>query len=144
MRVDAGTSVRFPVERNDGSAGTTSSGFSALLASEATRSNAEASPTEPDFSAMTRQDLFDWMNGEIRNGSMSLEESSVFLGMTVKISASNGLPVDMATDATRMDFALKAREGIAYCLSHYDPEGAERLQWALETMQQASGGIARA
>lgn len=29
---------------------------------------------------MTRQELFDWMNGEVRSGKMSLDDSSVFLG----------------------------------------------------------------
>ena len=59
--------------------------------------------TTTDFTSMTRQQLFDWMNGQIRSGAMSLDESSSFLGMTVKIDMRTLQPVDMATDTTPVD-----------------------------------------
>lgn len=140
MRVEAGTSTGFHVDRRDARADAASPDFSALLASGTPRGgDAEAFPAAPDFSGMTRQDLFEWMNGEIRNGTMSLDDSSVFLGMTMKISASTGQAVDMATDTTRIDFIGKAQAGLEFCLSRFDPDGAERLHWALDRMQQASG-----
>lgn len=47
---------------------------------------------------MTRQEMTDWMNEQIRTGKMSLDESAPFMGMTMKISVETGQPVDMATD----------------------------------------------
>ena len=97
-----------------------------------------ASPTasEPtDFHNMTRQEMFDWMNGQLQNGKTSFEESGPFLGMTLKISATTGQPVDMATDTERFNFVDKARNGIEFALSRYDYDGAERLREAINTMQ---------
>lgn len=53
---------------------------------------------------MTRQEVADWMNGEIRRGRMSPDDGAPFLGMTMKIAA--------ATDATRTDYLEKARRSI--------------------------------
>lgn len=91
----------------------------------------------PEFTRMTRQELFDWMNGQILSGNMSLEESTPFLSMTVKVSVASGQTVDMATDTERIDFVDRARRGIAFALSHFDRENAERLQKALQIMQRA-------
>lgn len=91
----------------------------------------------PNFTGMTRQELFDWMNGQIASGKMSLQESTPFLSMTVKVSAVSGQALDMATDTERIDFMERARQGIAFSLSHFDRENAARLQRALQIMQQA-------
>jgi hypothetical protein len=97
----------------------------------------EGEGRNPDFTSMTRQELFDWMNAQLRDGKMSLQESAPFLAMTVKYSAAAGKMVDMATDATRVDFTERARQGAAFCRSHFDYEGAERLERALAIMQGA-------
>ncbi|MBT3068316.1 hypothetical protein KKO72_16025 [Rhodoferax sp. U11-2br] len=99
---------------------------------------------QADFTSMTRQDLFDWMNGQIRSGNMSLDESSAFLGMTMKVSVATGQPVDMATDSTRINFMEKARAGIEGALSRNDPDLAKRLQLALANMQKHLGPTNRA
>lgn len=112
--------------------GATPTSFSsALAAAMDTTSAAKA----PDFSSMTRQDMFDWMNGKIRSGQMSLDDSSAFLGMTMKISATTGQPVDMATDTTHVDFIEKARSGIEGALLRNDHALARRLQWAMDVMR---------
>ena len=85
---------------------------------------------------MTRQEMFDWMNRQIRNGNISLDESSSFMGMTMKVSVATGLPVDMATDHESIDFMEKALQGIAGALSRHDQELAERLQSAMALMQR--------
>lgn len=101
-----------------------------------------------DFTAMTRQELFDWMNGEIRAGRMSLEESTPFLGMTMKISVATGQPVDMATDTERIDFIDRARLGVEGALSRNERGLAERLRKAVSTMlgvqAQPNDGVRRA
>lgn len=110
--------------------------FSSTLAA----ATAEApSVKQADFTSMTRQDLFDWMNGQIRSGNMSLDESSAFLGMTMKVSVATGQPVDMATDSTRINFMEKARAGIEGALSRNDPDLANRLQLAITSMQRHLG-----
>ncbi len=93
----------------------------------------------PDFTSMTRQQLFDWMNQQIRSGKMSLDESTPFLGMTMKISAATGEPVDMASDGERIDFVAKARGGIDGALERRDYALLARLQAAVERMVNTQG-----
>lgn len=97
--------------------------------------------TTTDFTGMTRQQLFDWMNGQIKSGAMSFDESSPFLGMTLKIDARTMQPVDMASDTTPVNFMDRAKQGIAGALSRGDQDGAVRLQAALETMQRYQGQV---
>lgn len=94
-----------------------------------------------DFTSMTRQELFDWMNASIRSGEMTLDESTPFLGMTLKMSALTGEPVDMATDSERINFMDRARQGIEGALWFHDLDFAERLQTALDQMQQLQGQV---
>ena len=105
---------------------------SALSAASAESTTAK----QADFTSMTRKEMFDWMNDQIRSGKMSLDESSPFLGMTMKISAATGQPVDMATDTTRINFVEKARLGIEGARSNNDPDLAQRLQAAIEVMRK--------
>lgn len=114
-----------------------SSTNSASFASALTAATAEtAAVKKVDFTSMTRQEMFDWMNSQIRSGNMSFDESTPFLGMTVKISVATGQPVDISTDNTRINFVEKARLGIEGALSRNDPEEAKRLQIALAIMQK--------
>lgn len=96
---------------------------------------------------MTRQEMTDWMNKQIRTGKMSLDESAPFMGMTMKISVETGQPVDMATDTTLINFIEKARLGIEGARSLDDQKLAEGLQRAMDKMHrsqgQALGGDAR-
>ncbi|MDZ4369036.1 MAG: hypothetical protein U0987_18750 [Afipia sp.] len=62
---------------------------------------------------MTRQQMFDWMNNQIRSGAMSLDDSTSFLGMVLKIDAVTGQPVDMTSDSTLVNFVDRATQGIA-------------------------------
>lgn len=94
---------------------------------------------QADFTKMTRQEMFDWMNNQIRSGKMTLDESSPFMAMTIKISAETGKTVDMATDTTQVNFTETARDGIDGALSRNDQELAERLQTVLEIMQKNQG-----
>lgn len=138
MKVDAGASSMFATQRNHATARTDAQDFSALLndSSADTRDSpgGDAARGRTDFTGMTRQGLMDWMNERIRSGQMTLDESSPFLDMTLKISAATGQPVDMATDMTRIDFTEKARQGIEGALSRFDVKDAKRLQAALDMM----------
>lgn len=109
--------------------------FSSALAAAAGEM-APAPVRQADFTSMTRQEMFDWMNDQIRSGKMSLDESSPFLGMTMKISAATGQPVDMATDSTRIDFMAKARLGVEGARSRNDQDLVKKLQFAMEVMSR--------
>ena len=114
--------------------------FPAAMSSAGAATDASSSGvTTTDFTGMTRQQLFDWMNGQIRSGTMSLQESSPFLGMTVKIDTRTQQPVDMATDSAPVNFMDRARQGIAGALSRGDSDEAARLHAALDTMQRYQG-----
>lgn len=117
-------------------AGSNPVSFSSAL-SAATAESSTAKPA--DSTNMTRKEMFDWMNEQIRSGNMSLDESSPFLGMTMKISVATGQPVDMATDATRINFAEKARLGMEGARSNNDPDLAKRLLAAIEVMRKYQG-----
>lgn len=139
MKVDTAASYLFSGSRNLSGTRSETQEFGAMLSARTadTREAAESSAEddEPiDFTSMTRQDLFDWMNEQLRSGEMSFDESSPFLGMTLKISAATGEPVDMATDTARIDFTEKARQGIEFYQSHFDDASADVLQTALDRM----------
>lgn len=92
-----------------------------------------------DFTGMTRQQMFGWMNNQIRSGAMSLDDSTSFLGMVLKVDAATGQPVGMASDSTLVNFIDRATQGIAGALSRGDQDGAARLQAALAAMQRHQG-----
>lgn len=97
--------------------------------------NTELSSIElEDFTSMTRKEMFDWMNDQIRSGKMTVDESSPFLAMTMKIEATTGQPVDMDKDSARINFIENARLGIEGARLHNNPDLVLRLQAAIETM----------
>jgi|GEM_PF-1699780 len=89
-----------------------------------------------DFTRATRQELFDWMNGEILAGRMSLDESTSFLGLTLKFDRATNKPVDIAGDTQRYDFTRRLRDGIEGAYWQHDRDAAARLEEALATMMR--------
>ena len=138
MKVNMESNHIYTTQRTQAStaAGTNPTSFSSAL-SAATAESSTAK--KADFTSMTRKEVFDWMNDQIRSGKMSLDESTPFLGMTMKISVATGQPVDMATDTTRINFVEKARLGIEGARSNNDPDLAKRLQAAIEVMRRYQG-----
>lgn len=124
MRVEAGTSHLYASQRPQAAA---ASSFSAVLAAR-----------QVDFTDMTRQEMRDWVNGEIRSGEMSLDDSRPFMAMTMKIPASGGpggeLPA--TSDGTRYDFTQRIRDGIQGALSRHDGQSAQMLETAMRTLQR--------
>jgi hypothetical protein len=105
--------------------------FPASMSADVTTSS-PSSVSQIDFTSMTRQQMF---------GSMSLDESTQYLGMTVKIDAATGAPVDMASDTKSVNFIDRARQGIAGALWRGDQDAAARLQSAVATMQRYQGQV---
>jgi hypothetical protein len=138
MKINTESNHLYTTQRTQTSAepGTNPASFAAAISA----ATAETSAVKlADFTSMTRLEIFDWMNNQIRSGKMSFDESSPFLGMTMKISAATGQPVDMATDTTRINFVEKARLGIEGARSNNDPDLAQRLQAAIEVMRKHQG-----
>lgn len=138
MKVNTEPNHFYTTQRSQSSAATSTSPASfasALIAATAETSTIQ----QADFTGMTRKEGFDWMNDQIRGGKMSLDESSPFLGMTMKVSVATGQPVDMATDNTRINFVEKARSGIEGARANNDPELAKRLQAAIDVMLRQQG-----
>ncbi len=97
-----------------------------------------------DFTHMTRRELADWMNGKIKSGEMSLEDSTAFLGMTLKIPVGAGPGTSIVLDdQERVDFMQKAQEGVAWARAHDDKAMLERLESALTVMRQYQGEVTR-
>ncbi len=117
----------------------TSAKATSFAARLATATGENSTGKQVDFANMTRQDLFDWMNNQIRSGKMSLDESSPFLGMTMKVAVAAGpQSSEMAADTTRINFIEKARLGIEGALSRNDQDLANRLTMAIDLMRRAS------
>lgn len=72
----------------------------------------------PDFGGMTRQELFDWMNGQLQGS----------------VHAAPGLD-----DTQRVDFPWTARQCIAFFRARADPSAAQRLQRALDLVEAGRG-----
>ncbi|MES2601836.1 MAG: hypothetical protein V4602_13605 [Pseudomonadota bacterium] len=140
MRIDAGSYLY----QNGQTASATAASSISLVNEQAAKSGTHALSSgiiKTDFTGMTRQQMFDWMNNQIRSGAMSLDDSTSFLGMVLKVDAATGQPVDMASDTMPVDFVDKAKQGIAGALSRSDRDGAAQLQAALATMQRYQGQV---
>lgn len=146
MKISTETSPLHSAPRTQPSS-TPDTGPSSFSSALAAATGQTSSVRSADFTSMTRQEMTNWMNEQIRTGKMSLDESAPFMGMTMKISVETGQPVDMATDTTRINFIEKARLGIEGARSFNDQKLAEGLQRAMDKMHrnqgQAIGGDAR-
>jgi hypothetical protein len=137
MKVNTELRHDFTTQRQQSSitANTNPASFSSALAAATADTT---TVNQADFTSMTRKEMFDWMNDQIRGGKMSLDEGSPFLGMTMKISVATGQPVDMATDTARINFVEKARLGVEAARANNDQDLEQRLLAAIETMRRQS------
>jgi len=96
-----------------------------------------SSTTQPDFTSMTRQEMRDWLNDQIRSGEMSLDDSGAFMAMTMKIPVGgSGGEVPAASDGTRYDFTQKISDGMQGARSRSDETTLKMLESALQTVQR--------
>ncbi|PKM24983.1 MAG: hypothetical protein CVV09_12830 [Gammaproteobacteria bacterium HGW-Gammaproteobacteria-13] len=143
MRIDAGAT--YPVANQRASTAnqnrSTDASFSAALAS--TPSSPPKTAASADFSSMTRQDLRDWTNGQIRSGQMSLDDSRAFMAMSMKIPVAGGMSGELpaANDSTRYDFTQKARAGMEGAAARNDAATLKMLQSAMSIMQSQTGSV---
>ncbi|MAZ16434.1 MAG: hypothetical protein CL535_08915 [Ahrensia sp.] len=131
MKVDSGSdwmSINRAAANRAYDAGA-SAAFAAAMAE--TDGKSDDASGRADFTSMTRQELRDWMNEEIRSGRMTVEISSPFITMTLQFDGF-GTPTDLTGE--RVDFLDMARRGIEAAHYFNDPDGAERYQAALDIM----------
>jgi hypothetical protein len=138
MRVEASTSY-LTVSQRPLSADRATASFAAAL--NATQADSTKQTKQVDFSSMTRQEIRDWANAQIRSGEMSLDDSRPFMAMTMKIPVAGGLggEIPAESDGTRYDFMQQVRDGIQGALSRNDDTTLKMLQSAMSIMQQKQG-----
>ena len=86
---------------------------------------------------MTRQEMRDWVNTQIRSGEMSLDDSRPFMAMSMKIPVGGELAAE--SDGTRYDFTQKVRDGIQGALSRNDETTFKMLESAMQIIQRYQG-----
>jgi hypothetical protein len=114
----------------------------ALSTASAAASRSDAQGTkQADFTSMTRQEMQEWSNDQIRSGKMSLDEGRPFMAMSMKIPVSGGTggELQLTSDGERIDFTQKVRAGIEGALSRNDDVTRKTLESALKMMQQHQG-----
>jgi hypothetical protein len=133
MRIDAGTSYPQTSRGPQATAADRSADVSFSAALTATQAD---STKQVDFTSMSRSDMRNWVNTQIRSGEMSLDDGRPFMAMTMKIPVSGGLGGEVAaeTDGTRYDFTQQVRDGIEGALSRNDQTTLRMLESAKSIM----------
>ncbi|MFJ2992436.1 hypothetical protein [Pandoraea sp. NPDC087047] len=147
MKIDSGITHTLTgrAQTGAGNGRTEIGAFQAVLAaktqqaSETTGSNAQQTTRQVDFNDMTRAQMRDWVNTQIRSAQMSLDDSAPFMAMTMKIPVDGSPEIPAENDPERINFAQRARQGIAGALALNDPMNARRLQSALDIMTRLQG-----
>lgn len=142
MKIEPSTSRLYASQSTQISAASddTSASFSAALnTATAGPSQSDAEGAEQtDFTSMTRQEMQEWSNEQIRSGNMSLDDGLPFMAMTMKIPVAGGTAAELqaSDDGERVDFTEKVRAGIEGAMSRNDEDALTMLEKAMETMQQ--------
>lgn len=131
MRIDAHT----PTYVSRPAAGAATSAPPSSAVPEASAGRIE----QTDFTSMTRRELFDWMNGKIRGGELSLDDSSGLLGMSMSMPVAGG--AGLPDNTQKLDFAALAGKGLSAALGRGDKDGATALRTALSVMNAYQGRV---
>ncbi|NMG37305.1 hypothetical protein GRF61_22865 [Azoarcus sp. TTM-91] len=132
MKVETGNSYSNQAAQAAASGRSADGSFAAAL------SAAQAGGAEKvDFTSMTRQEMRDWLNEQIRSGKMALDGSEAFMAMTMKIPVGgSGVEVPAESDSARYDFMGKLSDGILGARSRGDEAALQRLESALQIAQR--------
>jgi len=145
MKIDTATSHLYASQSAQLStaARNNSASFSAALstATAGTSKSDAQGAKQADFTSMTRQEMQEWSNDQIRSGKMSLDDGMPFMAMVMKIPVSGGTggQLQATNDGERIDFTQKVRAGIEGALSRNDKVTLKMLESAMKTMQQHQG-----
>ncbi|WP_337170967.1 hypothetical protein [Gemmatimonas aurantiaca] len=147
MKINSGNTFPYATRLSAYNATTTTrdASFASALASAATSTPDVSSVSSgdlrrADFTDMTRQDLREWVNAQIRSGQMTLDESTPFVGMTIALPVNGDFAAaERAMREDRVDFLALTRAGIEGAYWRHDDQAAARLESALQIMQRAQG-----
>jgi len=92
-----------------------------------------------DFTNMTRQEMRDWANNQVKSGQMSLDDAAPLFAMTMKIPVAGSGDLSAADSSERVDFAKAISEGMQGARSRNDNVTLQMLQSALATVQRYQG-----
>lgn len=138
MRVGVATSDIYSVQRTR--VGTTAAGSASADLGKSLKAENDQGVRKADFSSMTRQDMRSWLNDQIRSGKMSLDESSPFMAMTMKMPVAGGIGESpAATDSDKINFVERVRAGIDGAKSRGDITSTKMLEAALLVMSRSQG-----
>ncbi|WP_102794991.1 hypothetical protein [Bowmanella denitrificans] len=112
--------------------------FSKLMQKYTGEEFSEPNSNSIDFTNSTRLELFNWMNGKIKSGEMTLDQSFPFMAMTLKMPASNKNSVAMLSDGQKVNFIDKAENGLKAAELRCDGVSFEMLSSALKLMNAAN------
>lgn len=90
-----------------------------------------------DFRNMSRDDLKEWINEQIRAGNMTLEESTPFMLMTLNLNAQTLEPTNSSEPVNFMEMAKNVAE---FHRSIGNNDSADALDRALEIMRKEQRG----
>lgn len=89
---------------------------------------------------MTRREMREWMNSEIKRGAMDLDESTPFVFMTLDLPVSSDPVVAEAARERWLDeqvnFVDAAQRGLEAARSRHDAENARVLEGAIAIMRR--------
>jgi len=121
MRIDTTASYTYPSQRTH-----------TISAAQTKSQNTE----QPDFTNMTRQEMRDWINNQLSSGKITVDESSAFVAMTIKVSALDGRVIPAENDFSRQNFIQIAKDGLQSSISRNDEAASKWLVSALSIMSK--------
>ena len=89
-----------------------------------------------DFTNMPSMEMFNWMNSQIKNGEISLDESFPFLAMTIRIPV-NGHASELSHE--KINVIERISNGMAGARSKNDEKTLEILERTMTIMQRFQG-----
>lgn len=147
MRVDAGYSYAnaFASKPTESSAG---ADFSKVMQEKAQGSSkaepvanvdkaSEPASNTPNFRSMTNADLLSWVNSELDQGRMTLDDSMGFISLMVISPELTGDARDFAWNQEQRDFIDSAKAHIEYAKSINDPVYEDMFQTTLNIMNRS-------
>jgi hypothetical protein len=143
MKINSGSPYLAATQRTAGSsdsAAKVAQTNQAEITSTDVSDQSDSSAASVDFTSMTRQEMRDWVNGQIRDGQMSLQDGSPFAGMTMKVSL-NGDIIESKGDNEKIDFTQRVRDGINGAKSRNDAVTLNMLQTAMHIMQSKGNSV---
>ncbi|MCP1243908.1 hypothetical protein GOB86_14960 [Acetobacter lambici] len=85
-----------------------------------------------DFTNMSRQELRDWSNEQIKSGKMTLDDASPFMFMSLDIPVSGDYNLNLNK---KVDFFSIVKNGLEGAKSNHDFESLGLLEKALHIMK---------